>query len=59
MNKQTIGDLQFWRETIVFYKLAAMKEKNLNHRIRLARCLNDARGSLKYAESKYLRTKTQ
>ncbi len=54
MNKQVIGDLQFWRETIVFYRVAANQEKNLKRRIRLAKCLNDARGFAKYAESKYL-----
>lgn len=55
MRKQeTIGDLQFWREVIVYYRTSAKRERKLKHRIRLAKCLNEARGNLKYAESKLL-----
>ena len=54
MKKQDIGDLQFWRECIVHYRLKAKEEKSLKKRIVIAKCLNDARGYLKYAESKIL-----
>ncbi len=54
MKKQVIGDLQFWRETIEDLKEQARHVRALKAKIRLAKCLNEARGYLKYAESKYL-----
>ena len=49
-----IGDIQFWNTVIQDYKAKAGKERSLRRRIILAKCLNDARGYLKYAESKIL-----
>ena len=49
-----IGDIEFWNTVIQDYKDKAKKERSLKRRIRIAKCLNDARGYLKYAEGKIL-----
>ena len=55
MKKEAeIGDICFWNTVIQDYKDKAKTEKRLKYRIRLAKCLNEARGYLKYAESKIL-----
>jgi len=55
MNKeQEIGEIQLWNEIIEDLKEQAGYAKALKDRIRLAKSLNDARGCLKYAESKIL-----
>ncbi len=48
------GDLVLWQEVIQDLKAEAKKAKKLTARIRLAKSLNNARGYLKYAESKIL-----
>ena len=53
-KENTVGDIQFWNTVIQDYKAKAGKERSLRRRIILAKCLNDARGYLKYAESKIL-----
>ena len=55
MKKEAeIGDICFWNTVIQDYKDKAKTEKRLKYRIRLAKCLNEARGYLEYAESKIL-----
>ena len=48
------GGIQLWKTTIVDLKEQAKHARTLKAKVRLARALNDARGWLKYAESKIL-----
>ena len=50
--KKTMGTVEFWQTVIVHYR--NRKPKTLKGKVENAKALNNARGWLKYAESKIL-----